>query len=56
MTEPVTLRSDEVDDPISRAVLEALDGLEHRPVAEHVEVLEDANRTIARELAALDEV
>lgn len=44
------------DDPLSRQVLEALDGLEDRPVVEHVAVLEEVNRSIADELAALDEV
>ncbi len=56
MTEPVDTRVDEAADPVARGVLGALDGLEDRPVAEHVEVLEEINRTIAAELAALDEV
>jgi hypothetical protein len=56
MTEPVDARVDEAGDPVARAVLGALDGLEDRPVAEHVEVLEEVNRTIAAELSALDEV
>jgi hypothetical protein len=33
-----------------------LDGLDERPVVEHVEVLERVNAAIAAELAALDEV
>lgn len=33
-----------------------LDGLEHRPVGEHVAVYERANAVLAAELAALDEV
>ncbi|MFU8839843.1 MAG: hypothetical protein ACNA8R_03885 [Nitriliruptoraceae bacterium] len=56
MTEPAEVHVDEVGDPIARRVLGALDGLEDRPVTEHVEVLEEVNRTIAAELAALDEV
>jgi hypothetical protein len=33
-----------------------LDGLDERPVVEHLEVLERVNAAIAAELAALDEV
>lgn len=44
------------EDPVSHRVLTALDELEDRPVDEHVAVLEQVNRTIADELAALDEV
>lgn len=56
MTDPDTPPAAEVDDPLSRRVLGALDGLADRPVSEHVAVLEEVNRTIADELAALDEV
>ncbi len=43
------------DDPATtvRSEIEALD---ERPVSEHVEVFERANRVIAAELSALDEV
>lgn len=46
--------SDEVDRlEQARSELSTLDG---RPVEEHVDVLDRVNRTIAAELAALDEV
>ena len=38
------------------AVTAELEGLDELPVAEHVEVLDRVNATIAAELAALDEV
>lgn len=56
MSEPEPPRVRAAGDPVGREVLAALDGLEDRPVAEHVAVLETVDRTIARELAALDEV
>lgn len=42
-------------DPIA-AIGAELDGLDERPVVEHVAVLERVNAAIAAELAALDEV
>ena len=42
-------------DPVA-AIGAELDGLDERPVVEHVAVLERVNAAIAAELAALDEV
>jgi len=43
------------DDPAS-TVRSEIEALGERPVSEHVEVFERANRVIAAELSALDEV
>ncbi|MEX2548953.1 MAG: hypothetical protein WD638_01895 [Nitriliruptoraceae bacterium] len=43
------------DDPAA-AIRSEIEALDERPVTEHVEVFERANRVIASELSALDEV
>jgi len=56
VSEPVTAGIGSAADPLSLRVRSAIDGLTDRPVDEHVAVLEQVNREIADELAALDEV
>jgi hypothetical protein len=41
-------------DPRVAAAVAQLDGLEHRPVAEHVAVFETVHRTLQDTLAAVD--
>ena len=42
--------------PVVAEVLRRLDGLQDRPVSEHVEVFDDVHRRLQDALATLDEV
>jgi hypothetical protein len=53
--EPTDVGSEQSPGSTVDAVLERLDGLEERPVGEHVEVFDAVHRSLQDALATLDE-